>query len=219
MGLVCVKLLDLTMDISEDTAMFPGTPQVKIMPWSTIKQDGYNSEMLFMSSHSSTHMDAPYHFYNAGLRIHQIPVDRLAGEASLLRMGRGAGGLITRQDITEWEGENHNIPPHSPVVFYTGWDGRRGSSDYFAANPGLSEDAAEYLAALGVTLVGIDSPSIDAGDASSFPAHQILAHSGAVNVENLANLDRLEGTRFRFVILPLRIVNATASPVRAVAIV
>ena len=206
------------MDISETLGVFPGTPPVKMIPWSTLRHDGYNAEMLFLSSHSGTHMDAPYHFHDKGLRIHQIPMERLAGEAALLNMKRGPAGRITRWDIVEWEAEHGAIANGSSVVFNTGWHSRLAEEDYFVANPGLSEDAAEYLAARDVGLVGTDSPSIDAGDAISFPAHQILARSGAVNVENLANLDRLEGASFHFVILPLRIYNATASPVRAAAI-
>lgn len=213
-----MKLLDLTLDISEDLQVFPGTPKVRMIPWNTLRHDGNNSEMLFLSPHTGTHMDAPYHFCDDGLRIHQIPMDRLAGEAALLDMRRGPGGRITRRDIAEWEERHHTIAGGSAVVFRTGWHDHLGRDDYFAANPGLSEDAAEYLAARGVILVGTDSPSIDAGDAGSFPAHQILARSGTVNVENLANLERLEGESFRYVILPLRIMDATASPVRAVAI-
>lgn len=211
-----MRLLDLTMEISENTPVFPGTPSVRMIPWNVLRHDGYNAEMLFLSSHAGTHVDAPYHFYDEGLRLHQIPLERFVGEAALLNMRRGPGGLITRRDIAEWEGIHYTIAAGSAVVFNTGWHGHVG--DYFTKNPGLSEDAAEYLAAREVVLVGTDSPSIDAGDASSFPAHQILARSGAVNVENLANLDRLEGDSFRFVMLPLRIHDATASPVRAAAI-
>lgn len=213
-----MKLLDLTLEISETLGMFPGTPRVKMIPWTTLQHDGYHSEMLFLSTHSGTHMDAPYHFCDDGLRIHQIPMDRLAGEAALLDVNRGPGGLVTRRDITEWEGEHRPLDRGSSVVFRTGWQDKLGDGDYFTANPGLSRDAAEYLAFRGVALVGTDSPSIDAGDAASFPAHHILARSGAVNVENLANLDRIGEDTFRFVAMPLRIRDATASPVRAAAV-
>lgn len=213
-----MKLLDLTLDISETLEMFPGTPRMKTIPWSTIHSDGYNSEMVFLSTHSGTHMDAPYHFYNDGLRIHEIPLDRLVGEALLLDMARGPDGLVTRQDIIKWESEYRHMPRGASVIFQTGWNAKLGDDDYYTSNPGLAEDAAEYLASKNVALVGTDSPSIDTGNAASFPAHHILARSGAVNVENLANLDKLEGPSFRFAILPLRITGATASPVRAVAI-
>ena len=213
-----MRLLDLTMEISENIPVFPGTPSVKVIPWNVLRHDGYNAEMLFLSSHTGTHVDAPYHFHDEGLRLHQIPLERFVGEAALLNIRRGPDGLITRRDIAEWEGIHYAIGGGSAAVFNTGWHGHAADGDYFTRNPGLSEDAAEYLAAKEVGLVGTDSPSIDAGGASSFPAHQILARSGAVNVENLANLDRLEGDSFRFVMLPLRIHDATASPVRAAAI-
>lgn len=213
-----MKLLDLTLDISPDLPVFPGTPDVQVIPWSTLRNDGFNSEMLFLSSHAGTHLDAPYHFYEDGLRIHEISLDRLTGKAALLDMRRGPNERITRNDIVAWEKRHGSIMSGSAVVFQTRWQSHIQDADYFLANPGLSEDAAEYLATKRVSLVGTDSPSIDAGDAISFPAHQILARSGAVNAENLTNLDMLMGDSFHFMMLPLRIMGATASPIRAVAI-
>ncbi|MEE9563650.1 MAG: cyclase family protein, partial [Nitrosopumilaceae archaeon] len=54
-----MAILDLTLTISKNLPMFPGSPKPQFIPWSTIKKDGYNLELLFLSSHSGTHMDAP----------------------------------------------------------------------------------------------------------------------------------------------------------------
>lgn len=214
-----MNLLDLTLEISEALPMFPGSPQPHIVPWTSLRGDGYNSELLFMSSHSGTHMDAPYHFADDGMKIHQVPMERLAGEAVLIKLDKGAGQTITTQDLLEHQRRVGPIPKGSPVVFHTGWqDDHLGTEAYFTKNPGLSANAAKYLASINVPLVGIDSPSIDAGHNKDFPAHHILAQSETLNVENLANLDKIESTTFRFVILPLKILDATGSPVRAVAI-
>lgn len=211
-------LLDLTRQISPELPVFPGSPSVRVLPWNTIRNDGYNAEMLYMSSHTGTHMDAPYHFDPDGLRMHQIPVDVLMGRALLLEMPRQDGQYVTGADIIGWQEQNGAIPPNSAVIIDTGWEGRIGEPSYFSRNPGLSADAAEYLASVPVSLVGTDSPSIDAGGDDSFPAHRILARAGALNVENLVNLDKIPGTSFRYAIFPLKIADATGSPVRALAI-
>jgi len=83
----------------------------------------------------------------------------------------------------------------------------------------LSVSAAKYLASKKINLVGIDSPSIDLGKDSKFSVHQIFAKKGMLIVENLANLDKIKSSKFRLVVLPLKLKNATGSPVRAVAFV
>lgn len=211
-------LLDLTLEMSDTLPVFPGSPSMHTIPWSTIKGEGYNSEMLFLSSHLGTHMDAPYHFIQDGLRIHQIPLSVLVGRATLLDMHKDANEYIQRDDIIRWQKENCTIPHGSPVIFRTGWQTHINDDYYFTENPGLSKDAAEYLASISVPLVGVDSPSIDAGLDTTFPAHHILARAGTINVENLAHLDKIPDVQFRYMILPLKILDSTASPVRAVAI-
>ncbi len=153
-----MKILDLTLTISDKIPVFPGSPHPHFIPWEKIKDDSYNLELLFLSTHTGTHMDAPHHFLEKGAKIHEI-------------------------------------------------------------SPGLSVSAAKYLASKKVSLVGIDSPSIDVGTDSKFSVHQIFAKKGILIVENLANLDKIKSSKFHLVVLPLKLKNATGSPVRAVAFV
>ena len=90
---------------------------------------------------------------------------------------------------------------------------------YFTKNPGLSVSAANYLASKKINLVGIDAPSIDLGLDSKFSVHHILAKNNILIVENLANLDKINSPNFHLVIAPLKLKNATGSPVRALAFV
>lgn len=216
--IMCSVLVDLTLEMSETLPVFPGSPLMHMMPWSTIKGEGYNSEMLFLSSHMGTHMDAPYHFVQDGLRIHQIPLNVLTGRAILLDIHKDANEYIQKDDIIQWQKGNHTIPHNSPVIFRTGWQIHINDDCYFTENPGLSKDAAEYLASISVSLVGTDLPSIDTGRDPTFPAHHILARVSTINVENLANLDKIPHVWFNYIILPLKIKDCTGSPVRAVAV-
>src|SRR3712207_4528876 len=105
-------------------------------------------------------------------------------------------------------------------------------------NPGLSKQAARYLARKKVNAVAIDSPSIDAGNDTKFVAHNILLSSNILVVENLCNLDRVvrrrrnnkssgatttttgssTATRFTLIICPLKLGGATGSPARVLAL-
>lgn len=212
-----MRPVDLTMTISEDLPAFPGSPGPHLVPWEKIGSDGYNLELLFCSSHTGTHMDAPYHFARRGVTIDRIPVGRFVTEAVLVRLRKGPGRAITKREIARFE-EREGIPDGAAVVFETGWSERLGDGTYFEKNPGLGADAAEYLASRGVGLVGIDSPSVDPGGKTRFPAHRILSRNNMLIVENLTNLDRIDGSRFRLVVLPLKLAGASGSPVRAVAI-
>ncbi|QUC64643.1 cyclase family protein [Nitrosopumilus sp. K4] len=213
-----MKLLDLTLTISKSIPNFPGSPKPQFIPWSSIKEDGYNLELLFLSSHTGTHLDAPYHFDQNGTKIHQIPISRLFGNAVLVKILKKKNQAITKNDILLFEKKNGKIPKNSSVIFFTGWQKYIKKDFYFLENPGLSESAANYLSSKKINLVGIDSPSIDLGKNKKFIVHKILSKYNILIVENLANLNKIRKNNFDFVILPLKIKDATGSPVRAMAI-
>ena len=212
-----MRPIDLTLTVSGSTPAFPGSPTPQFISWSTLKDDGYNLELLFLSSHTGTHMDAPFHFVSSGAKIHEIPVGRFLGDGILIKTAKGENQEITKRDLQTFESKNGRIPSNSSVFFYTGWQKFLKRDDFFTANPGLSESATRYLSSRNVNMVGIDSPSIDRGSNQRFPAHKMLSKNNILIVENLANLDRIPVNPFRFAILPLKLSNATGSPVRAVA--
>jgi len=214
-----MKVIDLTLTVSRKLPTFPGSPRPNFIPWENIKEDGYNLELLFLSSHTGTHMDAPHHFLEKGAKIHEISLEKLVSEAVLIKSKKKGGELITKTDIQKFEKKHGKIASFSSVIFYTGWQRNLQKKYYFTKNPGLSVSAAKYLASKKIGLVGIDSPSIDLGKDSKFSVHQIFAKKGMLIVENLANLDKIKSSKFHLVVLPLKLKNATGSPVRAIAFV
>ena len=214
-----MKIVDLTLTVSDKIPTFPGSPQPSFIPWENVKEDGYNLELLFLSTHTGTHMDAPYHFLEKGAKIHEISLEKLVSEAALIQCRKNGGESITKIDIQKFEKKHGKIAGFSSVIFYTGWQRNLQKKYYFTKNPGLSVSAAKYLASKKISLVGIDSPSIDLGKDSKFSVHQIFAKKGMLIVENLANLEKIKSSKFHLVVLPLKLKNATGSPVRAIAFV
>jgi len=214
-----MKILDLTLTISDKISVFPGSPHPHFIPWEKIKDGSYNLELLFLSTHTGTHMDAPYHFLEKGAKIHEISLKKLVSEAVLIQCRKKGGESITKIDIQKFEKKHGKIASFSSVIFYTGWQRNLQKKYYFTKNPGLSVSAAKYLASKKINLVGIDSPSIDLGKDSKFSVHQIFAKKGMLIVENLANLEKIKSSKFHLVVLPLKLKNATGSPVRAIAFV
>ena len=214
-----MKILDLTLTISDKIPTFPGSPKPNFIQWENLKDDGYNLELLFLSSHTGTHLDAPYHFLENGLKIHEISPKRLICEAVLITSRKKSNQAITKNDIQKFEKKHGRIPKNSTVIFWTGWQKMLHNDSYFIKNPGLSEAAAKYLVSKKTNLVGIDSPSIDFKGSQRFSVHHIFSKNNILIVENLTNLEKIQSSKFHFVVLPLKLKCATGSPVRAIAFV
>lgn len=209
-----MRIIDLTMLVSPTMGVFPGSPQPTFVPWANFDAHGYASEVMFMSTHTGTHMDSPSHFAPGLPSIDRISASRFVCPALLMRVPKNANQLVELEDI-----EKEDIAENEAVVLATGWEKRRGSKNYMRQNPGLSSQAARYLARKKVNAVGIDGPSIDAGIDTRFTAHNILLPRNILAVENLCNVDKIKMKRFTLVIAPLKLQWATGSPVRAMAIV
>jgi kynurenine formamidase len=156
-----------------------------------------------------------------------------------------AGQLVTAKDIQAmieaqglgWRG----LLPGDVLFIYTGWEERwadpAGGTDYYHHGPGISFDAAQYLAEKAITAISLDAPFLDAiaegqlqGKAPpaegnppgiAFAAHhQNLAQSGIHHIENahLAELAADKVWTSCVMVLPLRIKGAAVSQVRPVAI-
>jgi kynurenine formamidase len=214
-----MQVIDLTMKITPSIRVFPGSPQPSFIPWSRFDVNGYDSEAMFMSTHTGTHVDAPCHFKPGLASIDMIPPDRLVCNATLVRVEKKANQLIEEQDLGDYQ-----IRQGYAVVIATGWEKRSGNSNYISENPGLSKQAARYLSRKKVNAVAIDSPSIDAGSDTKFSVHHILLSSNILVVENLCNLDKVARnsssgvTTFTLIISPLKLGGATGSPARVLAL-
>ena len=227
-----MRVIDLTMRITPSIRVYPGSPQPSFIPWSKFDRHGYDSEAMFMSTHTGTHVDAPSHFKPGLASIDMISTDRLVCNAVLIRVEKSANQLIEEQDL------GNQISEGDAVVIATGWEKRSSSRNYMSENPGLSEQAARYLARKRINAVAIDCPSIDAGADSRFTAHNILLPRNILVVENLCNLYKVASSRssdsrssnsnrsknnnsittFTLIISPLKLVGATGSPARVLAL-
>jgi len=164
-----------------------------------------------MSTHTGTHVDAPSHVAPGFASVDMIPAGRLISNAILLRTHKKANQLVERADLATAQ-----IMQGDAVVIATGWERRAAKINYMIENPGLSGQAARYLAGKKVNAVGIDGPSIDAGADGKFTAHNILLPRNIV--ENLCNVGKITTNRFTLVLCPLKLGGATGSPARALAI-
>jgi arylformamidase len=83
------------------------------------------------------------------------------------------------------------------------------------ALPAFAPETVQRLADLGVVLIGIDSASIDPADSKTLDSHQVIRQRGLRVLENLW-LDEVPEGDYELIALPLKLMQADASPVRAV---
>lgn len=211
-----MRVLDLSLEIDSNLQVFPGSPQPLFVKWTRYEVHSYDSEIMMMSTHTGTHLDAPSHFIPQTTSIDMIGVDRLVSPALLLHVPKAANELITPSDL----GDIENIDQGISIIFRTGWLHKMiAKRDYMISNPGLSVATAKILAEKKVNAVGIDGPSIDIGSDRHFSTHKTLLDKGILIVENLCNLESLKHEdNFTLLINPLKLKGASGSPVRALAI-
>jgi kynurenine formamidase len=211
------RLIDLSHPLEHGQLNFPSDPKISVVVHNTIQSIGYNITEISMSTHQGTHLDAPYHFFDDGKTLEQIPLERFYGAATLVDLAPG-GSLPPKTPLTlkMFEPYSDLLRTGAKVIYRTGWDRMFGHPEFFSEFPTLTLDAARYLASRGIGLLGMDTPtpSVD-----WMECHHILLAKGVeiVIVEALANLDQLP-RHFTFAGFPLKITGRDGSPIRAVAI-
>ena len=215
------KIVDLTLALSPKIRMFPTYPPFTVLSWTKRETYGFESETIFMSTHTGTHIDVPSHFHAGGRRLHEFDVSEFFADALVLDFRHKKPKThITAEDIRSSfpkAGRGSRTP--EMVILRTGWDKNVNAPNYYKESIGLSKDGAQFLVKKSLKIVGIDGPNIDHPEGLDYPAHNTLLSSGVCVVENIQNLNKVGTERFMFVGLPLRIVDASGSPIRAVAIV
>nr|MDQ3719113.1 cyclase family protein [Thermoproteota archaeon] len=94
-----MRVVDLTMRITPSMKVYPGSPQPSFIPWSKFDCQGYDSEAMFMSTHTGTHVDAPSHFKPGLASIDMISTERLVCNAVLIRVEKSANELVEQQEL------------------------------------------------------------------------------------------------------------------------
>ena len=211
-------ILDLSQPIRPGLPAFPIYIRPFILSWTSIDTHGFRSEIVHMVTHTSTHLDAPAHFIDRGETVDELSLERFMVDAVALDLSfRSSGGALTSEDLAKAL-KGLEVRVGDAILIYTGWSEKFGSQSYLEGYPWLGVDAVEMLISLGISLVGVDTPSVDSLESRDFPAHRNLLGRGILIIENLGNLRPVLNRRFKLACFPLKIANASASPVRAVAI-
>lgn len=211
---------------------------------------GANEDVVVMGTHTATHMDALSHVYADGSIYNGHPAEGMQSYAGATKCGiQNAGAVATRGvliDVAAAKGVDRLefgygitaadlqealdkqgiiLRPGDAVLVRTGWLGDYlKSGEMRLDQPGLTLDAARFLSAADVAIVGSDNTSVEVqpfDEGTFLGGHiELLVKHGIHLIEHVV-LDALSEDRayeFFFMVAPLRIVGGTASPVSPVAI-
>ncbi len=166
-----------------------------------------NVSALTLSPHVGAHAeDAPLHYADGAASIGAVELEPYLGRCRVIH-AIGRRPLVTVADL---ERAAADLPPR--VLVRTNQRAPTAWTDDFAA---YAPEAIDWLAALGVRLVGIDTASVDPADSKTLDSHQRLLRHDLRVLENLVLDDVPEGD-YELIALPLKLITADASPVRAV---
>ncbi|MDE1852439.1 MAG: cyclase family protein [Thaumarchaeota archaeon] len=214
------EIVDLSVPMkSQDTPIYPGYPQPLKTNFSTIRDDGYLSNVWSFVEHSATHVDAPAHFAEGGSPVEKMPLGHYVGQGLVLDFtDKPKRYAIGRRDIEEGlqvAGLRAGSGEGYILLIHTGYTEKSRTPDWFE-HPDLTKEACEFIVSKKFGGVGFDAPG---PDHAPFDAHKALLPNEVVIFENLNNLDRVKDKKFLFVGTPLALVGGSASPCRAVALV
>jgi kynurenine formamidase len=210
-----MRLIDLSHPIEENMPVYPGTEPPTFAVACTVREHGFLERRLDMFSHTGTHMDAPAHMIEAGACLNALPLERFFGKAVVVDATGCTGRKIGMGELLPHE---KAIAASDFVLMRTGWSRYWGGDEYFRAFPVLEPEAAAWLAAQGLSGVGVDAISVDPVEGGEFEVHGALLGGGLVIIENLTNLHLLPPEGFHLACFPLPLRDADGSPVRAVAL-
>lgn len=222
-----IKLVDLTHSLNPSVPSWNGNCGFG----HTLKMDyeqGCRVQSIRMLAGIGTHIDAPSHFIKDADSVADLVLQNLFAPIALINVSDKANAsyMVSLEDILAYEAQFGRILPNSFVIAYTGWDKywltphkyRNPNHDQHMEFPGFLPEAVELLISREIVGVGIDTLSPDGSD-MSFPVHHLLLGKGKYIVENLANCQQLPPTGAYIMICPLKIEEATESPIRAIGFI
>lgn len=220
------SIIDLTRSIHTDMPTFPAISKTFLGVYKghkeTVRPDGrsWQANILVMGDHAGTHIDAPLHFNPEGTGIDRMPLEMMMGNAVMQDYSyKKSGEPVTTGEIAENLTRIGVDPTEIKfLLFRTGAAGLYGTDAYMGHYLEIKADAVEWMLDHSIAVFGVDASTVD--HASDRATHLLMRKRACYHIENLANLDRLPVDRmFGFFCAPLIMKNASASPLRALALV
>ncbi|MFC3387007.1 arylformamidase [Salinicoccus sesuvii] len=196
---------DITQMLDENIAHWPeDTPFTYERTVSKEQSGSVNIGRIETSTHIGTHIDAPFHFDDAGITVEQLDINRYIGEATVVEIT--AEHTITLEALEEFQLKG--------TILLIKTKDHTERTLFPAQVPVLEKRAVEHIARSGIKLFGIDVASVDPIDSKTLDIHHLLHERDIMIIENTV-LDEITPGYYDFIAMPLKIKGGDGSPVRA----
>jgi kynurenine formamidase len=216
------RIVDLSHVIEDGMTTYAGLPGPQICDFWTREgsaanyDDGSSFQIgrIDMVANTGTYLDSPFHRYEDGNDLADLPLDSLADLPGIVVRRPWENELAT--DVSHFQGLDVR---GKAVLVHTGWDRLWRTERYGADHSFLTGEAADWLVENGAVLVGIDSNNIDDTRVRARPAHSKLLAANIPICEHMTALGSLPDEHFSFSAVPPKVRGMGTFPVRAYAVV
>jgi len=209
-----MEIYDVSVRLSSATPVYPGDPGIEVKQWKDLaKGDAANVSLAYFGLHSGTHVDAPAHFIEGGVKVEALPLEILIGQAEVIEVAEHIK-VIDESVISD------NCTRGSQRILFK----TRNSSFWNTPESGFRVDytyidsaAARRLVDSGIKLVGIDYLSVEGFNTEKYETHHILLSNNVVILEGL-DLRSVSAGLYELICLPLKIAEGRGdgAPARTV---
>jgi len=220
--------IELSYKLDKNMPIYPGSPEEEIIPITRMNQgDPSNTTTITHFLHNGTHVDAPFHFYNNGSTIDQIPIEDFVYQTPLIIDKKlKKSELLEVEDLKKY-GEELYLA--DILFFYTGYCKIRNNPALYMDNfPAISEETAKFIRTglLNVKAIAMDVLSIESailGPKKNFKVHKTLLDGDLYNTRPLlifedVNIGKVLNKKIKKIYaFPLRLKGLDASPVNIIA--
>jgi kynurenine formamidase len=228
---VFTRIVDLTHSIGSGAATTTISHNLPLQPQTIAAVAGYPRERKISPQRFPTRLDAPANAVPGLWTVDQIPPERLFAPLVVLdvraQAAKNPDYQLSVADVANWEQAHGQIPQGAVVMARTGWALRWPSPQQYrpvdgrgvAHFPGFSLQAARFLIqGRNVVGLGIDTASVDPGNAMQSPVRQYSATHSVYQIANVANLAEAPGTGGLVLVAPAKLQGGYAAPVRVLAL-
>ncbi len=221
------KTIDLTHSLSSNIPSWDGKSDFNLFIikdyGDCVPPDLFRAQKISMRISLGTHIDSPAHVIPDGRTVEKLNLEELLVDCVVINVSEEADEnyFIRPPVIDEFEKKYGKIPEHSLVIFYTGWGKHWENPEKYHNSftfPSVDVSTAKMLLARNIAGLGIDTLSCDTGK-NGFPVHRTILGADKYLVENIANANLIPVTGARVLVLPMKIKDATESPIRLIALI
>jgi arylformamidase len=202
--------IDISVPLKSGMVHWPDHIPVQIEQVRAIKRgDNANLSRMSMEVHTGTHIDAPLHFLDCSANMSQLSFDTIIGPARVIE-------IHDKESIKMAELRQHNVRNGERILFKTQNSQRCWKTDIFTEDYiFISNEAAHFLADVGVKLIGIDYLSVGPFGTGNAEIHRMLLRAGIWLLEGI-NLSSVNQGNYELICLPLKLDQSEGAPARAI---